>query len=48
MAIACSWRMPHPTTGIHNNSRFSTHTCRGKTTAIATVSHDEECFQSAT
>jgi len=39
--------MPHPTKGIHSSSRLSTHTCRGKTTAIATVSQEEECFHSA-
>ena len=47
IAIACSWRIPQPTTGIHSSSRLSTQTCRGKTTAIAIVSQEEECFHSA-
>ena len=48
MAMACSSMTPQPTTGIQASSRFSTHTWRGKTTIIAIVSQDEECFQSAT
>jgi len=48
MAIACSSRTASPTNGIHNSSRFSTHTWRGKTTIIAMVSQEEECFHSAT
>ena len=47
IAMACSWRMPQPTKGTHRSSRFNTHTWRGKTTAMATVSQDDECFHSA-
>ena len=48
IAIACIRRTPDPTTGIHVSSLFSTHTWRGNSTIIATVSQDEECFHKAT
>ena len=48
MAMACSCKMPQPTNGIQVSSRLSTHTWRGKITAIAIVSQEEECFHSAT
>ena len=38
---------PGPRPGSTASSRLSTHTWRGKTTIIAIVSQEEECFHSA-
>ena len=41
MAMGRSSFSPQPMKGIHKSSRFSTHTCGGKITNCATVSHAE-------